>query len=238
MSLNFEALNKISPSQRDLVFGYLREYESILNQDDENNPFYTIPDLIIYITLSYYMFEYFKLYPEIIKAPDDHRTVTRCENSNIWHNVCYSATEINPAKDKCSYQWIVKIESMKDCLLIGFGSDYETPNVISLHDTQSAYYLLHPYSGRVDGTGNKQVDAREYMEYGSVKSGDTICLEFSCYGDKSYIKYYVNDVDKGVAFSADEINMDNNITYRMAVSLCDAGDSVTITDLKCLAIEQ
>ena len=58
-------------------------------------------------------------------------------------------------------------------------------------------------------------------------------LNIFCVGNK----YYVNDMDKGIAFKADEIKMDNNISYRMGVSLCNPKESVTITDFRCLAVE-
>ena len=63
MTLNFEALNKVDLSQRDLVFGYFRRYESMLNKDKENDLLYTIPDLIIYIALSYFYIFQILLFP-------------------------------------------------------------------------------------------------------------------------------------------------------------------------------
>ena len=235
MALNFEELHQIDLSQRDLVFGYFRQYEVMLHKSNQDNSFYLVPDLVIYITLSYYyMFEYFKLYPMIIHPSQDQTMITRGDDRHIWCNICYSSTEIYPIQSKSVYQWFIKLESVQGNMHIGFGSDYDSLDVFSLLDTESAYYVLSCFSGNLYGSGTKEVKRRDYIGYDEFKTGDIVCVEFSCNGNKSHIKYYLNNVDQEIAFSADEIKMD--IAYRMAITLCDPGDCVTIIDFKYLPI--
>ena len=67
MATNFKLLKRVPQSQKCLITGYLREYESILLSDNDNNPYYNIPQLSILLTLSYYaVIEYFEFVPDII----------------------------------------------------------------------------------------------------------------------------------------------------------------------------
>ena len=208
----------------------------ILNRDDEITTVYTISELIIYVTLSYYyMSEYFELYPKFIEASGNQKVITRAGSSS-WDNVCYGAKTIDPAQNG-SYRWDIKLESYDGGMMIGIGSDYESVDVLHLLHTKSAYYVLNCYFGGLLQIGDKGLRGREYLGQKTLKKGDTIGLDVNCDGDNSYIKYYVNDVDKGIAFTANEIEMDDNITYRMAVSLHLPTDCVRITDFKYVSLK-
>ena len=53
-------------------------------------------------------------------------------------------------------------------------------------------------------------------------------MEFNVDGseDNSYIQYYINDTNQGIAFSAKEIDINNNVTYRLAISLANRCDQM------------
>ena len=229
MTLNFEGLNKINSTQSNLLFGYFRQCQSTLNKNHQNKGFNIIPNLVIHITSLYYICEYFETYTKLIIVSENGTVIRRGKDDSIWKNICYGRTKINPFQHKCLYQWIIKYESFSGGMMIGFSSDCTNLNDVHLLYTKSAYYALNCYYGRLSSK-NQMVHKHEYTGFKVMKTGDVICLQFNCDGDNSYIKYYVNNKDKGIAFPANEIEMDDDISYRLAVSLCHPKDSVTIID--------
>ena len=110
--------------------------------------------------------------------------------------------------------------------MIGFATDHKT-TAANLYGSKYPYYILNCYNGLT--AGPTRFTANEYLGHQELKNGDTICMEFNVDGDKSFIKFHVNNVDKGIAFQA----IDIDVTYRFAVSLCYFGDCFTLANFEC-----
>ena len=80
MSVDFEMLKKVDLNAEYLVHGYFREYEMILLNIGKNNPYYNIPELSIYVTLSYYcIIECFSIIPENVELSEDKTCILKEE---------------------------------------------------------------------------------------------------------------------------------------------------------------
>ena len=104
--------------------------------------------------------------------------------------------------------------------------DLDTDTIYDhIYFSKAPFYVFDCYSGYIDGTGDKRVNERHCFEEEEIQTGDMICLEFNVDGDNSYIKWVKNKVDKGVAINANEIKMNDNVKYRLAVSVFSSNDS-------------
>lgn len=75
---DFARLKRINPSDRLLIFGYLREFETVLLQQNGNNPYYNVPELCMLLTLLYYTFGY-----EILKFDPEYKSdAVKLKNNN------------------------------------------------------------------------------------------------------------------------------------------------------------
>ena len=61
MAVNFASLKDVDDETQFLVSGFMREYQCILFKQHENNPYYNIPKLSIFLTLSYYTLTGYKI---------------------------------------------------------------------------------------------------------------------------------------------------------------------------------
>ena len=74
-------LRDVDEKDRLLVFGYIREYEQKLLSLHHNNIFYSIPELITIIVLSFYhIADIFQdLSDDLVKSGQDNNTITKRE---------------------------------------------------------------------------------------------------------------------------------------------------------------
>ena len=221
-------IKKIDPSTKDLVNGYFREYENFLLETHDDNQYYNIPRLSIYITLTYFsVIEHFELVGNDIILSEDKTCVTK-KVPYSWGNSNYGKITINPSKDKGIYQWYIQIKVMQLAAYIGFESASQS-KIDSLFGTNGGCnYSMNCYAGYVDGVGYDKISSRDYVkltskDFDTFKSGDIICLEFNM-NDRN-IKFYINGIDHGIAFKSEEIKDDD---YRFAVALCDEKDSIKL----------
>ena len=253
----FEVLKNVEQRTKWLISGYFREHESIIKLN-RSQAYYNIPLLTQTITLSYYaIIEYFaKFYVPhycILLTDDDTKIRRKADNKaygyfDEWKNTSFGNKRINPCEDFGIYQWVIKIVNMKKDAMIGFGSDCMNMNA-NLCETVPPYYALKCSTGCLQaryktGKWSWGIDERVYINTNgdnAFKNGDVICLEFKIDSNKSvndsYIKFYVNGVDKGIAFNAKELELDTPFnTYRVAVSLCQDDDCFQIIDFKHYSI--
>ena len=60
--MDLRSLKRVPQRQKDLVTGYLKECQAILLDGNENNPYYNIPEPLIFAILSFYaIIEYFEI---------------------------------------------------------------------------------------------------------------------------------------------------------------------------------
>ena len=230
----FECLKQIDCKTEYLVSGYFREYQCILSGKNADNPYYNIPKLSLYVTLSYYaIIEYFEMVPDTVKLSEEKCCITY--NSNNYHyNASYGKILIDPLTDRGIYKWSLKLKWIKT-IVIALVSDTNCDKSIYQTTIGTPWYALST-SGSLDAEANKNktfVMDRHYLKDGEkLRNGDVICLEFRLDSDKSYIKFHVNGIDKGIAFKSNEIQLNGDIKYRLAITMSNETDSVTIVEFK------
>ena len=216
-SIDFELLKKIDLKTKHAVTGYIRRHRNDYNQQN-------VPDLIMFIILSYYaIMEYFGVINEAkVKLTEDNTCIKKI-SEHFWDNTSYGNITINPMKDKGVYKWWIRIEQFVSNAVIGFGTEHESINT-SIDNDDGFYYILNCYTGSIQAKGwdrwNDKIyvidefNTREFRQ--RVNVGDILCVEFNI--DEKYIKYYLNDKDYGVAFDANDIEINEEIEYKLGVS--------------------
>ena len=224
-AFDVDRINKIDSSTKSLINGYFRDYQRILSKIHDDNPYYNIPQLSIYVTLSYFaVIEYFHIVSDAVILSKDKTSITRITDDSCWQNTNYGRITINPSKDKGIYQWYIQIKLMQLSTYIGFQSDSNIETDTIFGSKGGCNYSLNGYNGSIDGMGYDTLEYRSYVKkitpsWEGFNSGDIVCIEFNM--NERFIKFYINDKDYGIAFKSEEIKDDD---YRFAVSLCDGKD--------------
>ena len=234
-TVDFEILKKVPTKTERLISGYFREYQTILSKIHGQNSYYNIPQLSLMITLSYYaLCEYFKIINEDTIALSENNTcITRKDGT--WNNTSYGNVTVNPSKDEGIYKWYIKILKMSFAGMIGIGGNHESvkeQDALNYDNCRPSYVFNCYYGGIITNTIADFV-TKSYMNapFGRIRApylrdGDTLCVEFNV--DQKYIKYYLNEKDFGIAFTEKDIIINQDIEYRLGISLCDGGDSFKI----------
>lgn len=222
-------LKRVKQWQRSLISGYFRECQAVLSKMHDNNPYYNIPELSLLVTLSYYaMKEYFEQIP-LDKEAKIQLTNSDCTvkmQAGKWGNACIGSQIIDPSINKMNYKWMIKFDKMIANAEIGFISDFDTECTISY--TDSPQYVMDCKYGSIT-ICDEYANQNPFREH-DVRQGDTICLEFNVDGEGSYISFSNNRTHKRFVIKSDEIKME--FKYRMAVSLYQPSDSLSIVDFE------
>ena len=130
MSIDFVLLKKVDKKHQLTVSGYFRNLQSILSDRDEDNAYFSAPDLIILLALSYYaIVEYFSIYnDETTILTEDNTCITYKECEFAWGNTAWGNVEVDPSKHAGIYKWFLKIEVMDLSGMIGIGSQFDHIN--------------------------------------------------------------------------------------------------------------
>ena len=222
--IDLKSLSLVPQSDRDLVKGYLRHYEQVLKEINDNNPYYNIPELVMILTLFYYTvidrFDPDKKH-KYIKISNDGLTATKITSSNWYRNV-YGSVGID-SMDQKKYQWTVTIAKHITQIYIGVATDRY------ISDSQSNTWKKVTYG--VDTLHGLKWNRGDDSKYGNgikLRNGDklTISIDFK----RREIAFSRNGENFGVAFTEIEIGPQ----YYLCASLYIEGESVTINDLKCI----
>ena len=77
------------------------------------------------------------------------------------------------------------------------------------------------------GNGNPLID----ILADGVHPNDIISLRLDL--KKREFRIFINDKDQGIAYNGQNINIDDDIEYRLAITMCDSGDCVEIINFMC-----
>ena len=235
--MDLRSLKRVPQRQKDLVAGYLKEYQAILLNSNENNPYYNIPELLTFVTLSFYaVIEYFEIIAkDEVELSNDDCTVTKISD-DVWGNTSYGTQTIDPLKHKGNYKWSIKIEKMQFITDIGFACNTNEPKKVLYGLTP--HYTLDCKYGCVEGIQNslnylEQMPRQRLAEREDIKDGDIICLEFNVDGDDSYIAFSRKGAKTNERCIIDAKWIVMGAKYRLAVSMHTQGDSIAIVEFNC-----
>eukprot|EP01084_Bolivina_argentea_P155838 271557_1 len=193
----------------DLVHGYINESLQYLPIDN-------VPKLVTTTCILFcFIKEHFHEYGNCMTI-NETLDIISMRSVRIKRNTVYGMLEINPKTNTIIYIWTIKILKHNGAYNIYIGID----------SSQYPFYYRN-----ADFTNN---DGNPHYSYGS--SGRIYCFEDTISGEEygkewtegdiikmklhtknKTLKYYVNNIDQGIAFK--NIEMKNKI-YHMVVSLC------------------
>ena len=228
MSLNFEQTKHINPKIKNLVFGFIRNVQPLLPQ---NNVYYNIPEIVFHGTLLFYnpMDEWDKKY---VGKGDT------LKGNSITHNTLSHSSSFGSiiASDSGEYHWKFRLQNIGEqsvywSVVIGIWkvkSNDEPP--IHTYFTSSGYknneltykcgYAYNVNMGTL--VDNRGENAKHGGPYGvKCKSGDIVSMTLN-FTDLT-LKYNVNGKDMGIAFKNIE-----NTKYRAALSMSGKGNVVEL----------
>ena len=227
-SLNVAEAKNIDQSQKDLVAGYFRQIQSLMNKHE--HAYYDTPPLVVYLTiLYYYIREYFTkcgVGMKINETGDKIDTISLEGESTAYGNI-----EIDGSSNRI-YRWKIKIMSIPQYSpIIAVGIDSSNKKWLNRYfyfkHQDSSYYVYKFTRNR----GFKYRNSRnEYANnYGhGIDVGDIITMELDT--NKKMIRFYHNGEDQGIAF--ENIDFSENKKYHMAVFLYDPDICLQLIDFR------
>ena len=226
MSFNAAKLKQIDKKTKYFVYGFIRNEQKSLSSHHDDNPFYTIPELIIYqCLLYYYLNEYFNIICEGVTTLNNKQSI-----KNIKHRstTCYGNIIIDP-NESLIHKWEIKIDNCSHHNYICIGIDSSMlNNKDNTKKPKRAFYVFNKsyfyayaawkekYATDID---MYQGDAYEGDGYGS---GDTIYMTL----DGQKLSFHKNEAEQAVVFE----NVNESVKYNLAVYTADEDDMVTIVN--------
>ena len=242
MSFSFTQIKEVDACSRDIVNGFIRQCQELL--PNKTNTYYTIPDIVIYIILGYFVeIEYFALYPSNIDINEQKDTICVIDNEDEDEVLIHEQISIfgNIRINKSTYYnkfiWKFKISDCYPGVVVGIGIDAskeENKFVDSLFDgdtrteKKGTFYSCDSFQSRYNIDSNYQKNSHIHNENMVSNSGYGACftkpdtentLEMHFDSKNCTLRYVVNDEDQGIAF--DHISFDNDEEYSMAISFDD-----------------
>ena len=182
MELDLQKIKQIDVKTQYLVFGFMRQEENLLINND-NDICWTISDLIIYTILAFYaqveFFEYFL--PNAFRTVNNANIIIRIEEGNDVHGIPRIRTvygsKVIPYESKGIHEWKIKIVLGT---YIYIGIDEASRKCMATHAFDSRRRLSYAYAAF---NGSKR--RGKFDNFGeSYGSGDTITMVLNM-NDKS-----------------------------------------------------
>lgn len=199
-----------------ITHGYIRGEQEILESAHNNNPFYTIVELIINMIISYYeQPECFARVGSNIEVSENTLTVKRLNDTRPV--TCYGALQIN-SMDNTIHKWKFHINKQLQCVVIGID---ESPG-----KCLDGYYHKNSdtfnYGIRAFGTKCSR-GSNEYDHSLRFVNNDNVEMTFNA--KNGHLSYSINSKDKGVIH---KVEQNPKLQYVLAVGLMYQNDSVTL----------
>ena len=229
MAINFKKLKIAKGKNKSVVFGYIRNCQSLLPQ---NNSHYNISKLIYFICYAFCRkTEYFTKHGKNMKLNDKYDTLS---NINSSESTAYGNIDIDCNNDKnIVYLWTLKVVSfstIQPVLIIGIDSSKR----MHINQRFTALTNKHSYHALVFfdfGIGkitkkmkNDNNPITAYVSSTTIKKNDIIKMELNCCSKK--LKFWYNDqmLDNSII----DIDVGNDNVYHMAISSFNQENSIQI----------
>ena len=224
-SLNFSQIKQAKIKEKLVVYGYLRQYQSLL---PSNNSYYNIPELVYLTCIAFYrQIEYFTKHGKYIKLNNE------CNKASIEldgkTDTVYGNIDIN-GDDNCIYLWLFKVLTNR---LYYFGIDSSNKNQINdsfaiKSKNKYEYYAAGFNESTVYIYSHKFVTGYKFLFNGGIKPNDEIKMELNT--KTKCLKFYMNK-EKESKIIINDINLDDDKTYNMAIEMA-SNRSVKLIDFQ------
>eukprot|EP01084_Bolivina_argentea_P089663 161744_1 len=209
MSHMIHEVKFINHTIKKVVFGYIRQCESLLQHSES---IYTIPLIISSICCIYYHQKetFISSRESILKVTKNNTVIESLPAISKYlyqENISYGSTNIQPSKNpNTKFQWKIKLLAVNDRIRLGIF----TPFRGTFYGVESTGKLYKNYS--------PIVEANCIGKWGNYycprfKTNDTVTIEFNV--KNRTLQYYLNNTNLGIAFK----NIPINIHYNFGVVL-------------------
>ena len=220
----FEVMKNADQEAKDVINGFIRNAQSMLEIENEDNPYYNIPSLVFVITMLYYYNpEYFTVHGDYILLNGDGNVASA--SFDIPRNTVYGNVFITKFC-KGKYIWTFNIVKSNKNVIIAIGIDSSNKkfanSTFNSFDNASAYYAYQCWAEGTDDPArrvhNGRVDDMQCnVAYGAVFSDKACQIKMELDMDHKRLKYYVDGKDQGIAFC--NICFKNDEKYSMCISM-------------------
>eukprot|EP01084_Bolivina_argentea_P223726 378482_1 len=234
MSLN---LIHIDEKTKCLVYGYIRNQQKDLSLDHNNNPFYTIPELVIYkCVLYYYITDYFEIggiTGTIYSVKNYNDTISHCTNRhcNFYGYVSIVSTS------KAIHRWKFKINEQHTINNICIGIEEYKQNDKEHNNRKlekDYYFCLTDETINYGYHDNAGVYSKGKRKIYGTTYGEGTVIEMKLDLHKTTLSFTQNNNDFGVAY--DNIQQQEGLVYKMAVLIAYSSQkrqTVTLLSYNC-----
>eukprot|EP01084_Bolivina_argentea_P073220 132866_1 len=226
-SMSAAQLQQIPKRIRFLVFGCMREWQSLF--DDENNHYYNIPDLVIHICLAFYHnsigFDKNKC-GSGLKISGTYQNTTTCMNSRTKHstfdNTVYH-TQWIPSMSNGYITYKLRINKLHNqyTMFIGFASTDHIIDYKFYSNTTDINYAL-----QACGTGWVNYGRRSNKPH--LTEGNIVSFTLDLTNSR------ITLFDQNLHICFDNIEKHKETKYKFAVAFHDSyeNDSISIVDIE------
>ena len=210
------------------VGGYVREHaegmQTLRNYD--HALFQNIPPLVASIIVQFYFINvHFDIAGKGVTISDDGLCITI--DHGTWENSTYSTPILSTLKKIC--KWDLKIHnagsfgSDGSYLMVGISPSIHTDSYF-IGGLKGPRYGYAGWNGRKNDETSPQIWSGQYGD--PYQKGDTVSIELDLMNGK--IIFYKNGKSQGVAY--ENIQQDDNIEYRLAISMGSTFSKIEMID--------
>ncbi len=209
-----EDVKNVDPHIKDCVFGYVKDAQQLLPDD---NVYYTIPTLIVHWILLYYFIK------EQFDEECCNSNYELSSNNTIVTKIksCYKTAYLTQIVSAGVHKWTFKMIRQPTPLTTVIGvwkTKYLADPNIDVDEANGKYYGYSSTHGRTT-IGDYNLNDIVSLKYGVRKCKEGDVIEMILDLNKLQLKYIASGEDFGVAFNDIE-----NTSYRVAVCVHQQGD--------------
>ena len=231
MSVDFQLVDAIGDSDKLMISRYLQSL---------NKSSFDVPPLVYNLCVLYWMqSDYLQIHGDhihinnedeesdvicIATVVDNHDSEFAEDDMHQFLECVYGDFDINDDNPNAVYQWVFKIgknecsnTSIGICTTTQYRNTWYT-DFIDKDSEEDFYSFGYEVKFTKNGWGEK--------EYPELKEGDTVVME--CDINAQTLTFKVNEDSRVAIFDG----IDYSRTYKLAILLCDEGDSVKLISFK------
>ena len=228
--MDFGQVKHIPQEDRDLIFGYIREAQSLLPNED--NSYYNIPQIVGFLTVLYfYLAEYFEFAAHNLELSDDGMMIKWNGSVGGITESAYGNIRINNTTRCKKCVWKFRIDIIDLSSLIEFGlvsADYEHTRG---RKEATAYHIFEcgDYDGEAEdievyAKNEESICKDESIDFTTgLRNQDVIMMEFDL--EMNRLSVFVNENKYDRYF---KIEMNDDIEYKMLVDIDDVASVILI----------
>ena len=232
----YHQMKNIDVKDRDLINGYIRENEKNVFQDQKDNPYYNIPGLINYLCLSFW-YDLNEFDPNLcgktMEISEDCKLVSAI---NEEFSSCFGKKVIESTNNNATYIWkfqnVSTLKERDEFINIGICN----VNIIDINtafhwlEHQEAWYAYFNGGDAYSWNGVDSFDWPQALNNNDDNGNIYIVMTLKLMNNTGQLSFKINENEDRIAFK--DIKVGEDIQYRLAVSMCEAGSKLQLLEFK------